>query len=114
LQKTAGGLFEKMFHYYQFNRDEYMTRYHRRSNVESTFSAIKRNFGASLRSRTNTAMVNEALGKMICQNITCVIGSQIELGLEPVFWPKEGGKEALLAFPRIELAERFTHKGGAL
>src|SRR5262249_4712367 len=39
---AAGGLFEKMFHYFQFKRDEYMTHYHKRSNVESTFSMVKR------------------------------------------------------------------------
>jgi hypothetical protein len=33
----AGGLFEKAFRYFQFNQEEYMDRYHKRSNVESTF-----------------------------------------------------------------------------
>jgi len=43
----VGGLFEKMFHYFQFKQDEYMKHYHLRSNVESTFSAVKRKFGDS-------------------------------------------------------------------
>lgn len=38
-----------------------MERYHLRSNVESTFSSMKRLFGSSLRSRTETAMRNEVL-----------------------------------------------------
>ena len=34
----AGGLWAKMFHFYNFRRDEFLTHYHKRSNVESTFS----------------------------------------------------------------------------
>jgi Transposase DDE domain len=37
---AAGGLWEKMFHYFAFNRQEFMAHYHKRSNVESTFSMI--------------------------------------------------------------------------
>lgn len=83
---AAGGLFERMYHFYQFNRDEYMNRYHKRSNAESTFSAVKRKFGDHVRSRTDVSMTNEVYCKLICQNLTCVIQSQIELGIEPVFW----------------------------
>src|SRR5207249_4441879 len=38
----VGGLFERMYHYYSFNREEFLRHYHKRSNVESTFSAVKR------------------------------------------------------------------------
>jgi len=91
----VGGLFERMFHYYQFNRDEFLARYHKRSNVESTFSAIKRKFGDYLRSRTDVAMKNECLAKLVAYNICCVIASQCELGIEPVFW-KEQSEPAIL------------------
>jgi hypothetical protein len=63
-----------------------MAHYHKRSNVESAFSAIKRKFGDHVRARTPAAMVNESLAKLICQNITCVIMSQGELGIEAEFW----------------------------
>ena len=33
-----GGLFQKMYHYYQYKRDEFLAFYHKRSNVESTFN----------------------------------------------------------------------------
>jgi hypothetical protein len=82
-------LFEKMVHYYQFRRDEFLDHYHLRSNVESTFSAVKRKFGDNVRSRSDTAKVNEALAKLVCFNLTRVILSQCELGIEAVFWPKE-------------------------
>jgi hypothetical protein len=33
-----------MFHCFQFNRDEFLQHYHKRSNVEPTFSMIKAKF----------------------------------------------------------------------
>ena len=78
-----------MFHFYNFNRDEYMAHYHKRSNVESTFSMVKAKFGDSLASKTDTAMVNESLCKILCHNICCLIQSQCELGIEAKFWGQE-------------------------
>lgn len=86
---ACGGLFEKMLHFFQFKQTEYMTHYHKRSNVESTFSAVKRKFGDSVRSKTDTAMVNEVLCKLLCHNLCCLIQEQHELGIEPVFWTEK-------------------------
>jgi transposase len=86
---AAGGLFEKMFLYYQYRREEFLKHYHQRSNVESTFSAVKRKFGDNVRSRTDTAKVNEVLCKLICFNLTRVILSQCELGIEAEFWEND-------------------------
>lgn len=84
-----GGVWEKMLLYYQLHREEFLRHYHKRSNVESTFSMIKTKFRDHCRSRTTLAMKNEALAKILAHNICCVIQSQCELGIEPVFWPKE-------------------------
>lgn len=92
---AAGGLWEKAFHYYQFQRDEFLAHYHQRSNVESTFSAVKRKFGDSVRAKTDVSMVNEVLCKLICHNICCVIQSQCELGIEAVFWKDEPQEAAV-------------------
>ncbi len=81
---TKGGLWEKMFHYFQLNKDEFFQHYHKRSNVESTFSMIKAKFGDHIRSKTDTAMKNEALAKILCHNICCVIQSMYELGIQPM------------------------------
>jgi hypothetical protein len=54
--------------------------------VESTFSMMKRKFGDSLRSKTDTAMVNETL-KILCHNLVVLIHEMAELGIAPVFWP---------------------------
>jgi transposase len=83
---NEGGTLARMFHLYNLNRDEYLSHYHKRSNVETTFSMIKAKFGDSLRSKTDTAMVNEALCKVLCHNLYCVIQSTYELGIEAKFW----------------------------
>jgi transposase len=80
-----GGLFGKMFHFFQFNRDEFLAHYHRRSNVESTVSMIKAKFGDSVRSKSEVAARNEVLAKVLCHNICCLISAMHELGIEPVF-----------------------------
>ncbi|MGH6767748.1 MAG: transposase [Xanthobacteraceae bacterium] len=82
----GGGLWRKMFHYFQFNRDEYLRHYHKRSNVESTFSMIKAKFRDHVRSKTDVAMKNEVLCKIICHNICCLIQETHELGVSAVFW----------------------------
>jgi transposase len=74
-----------MYRYYNLRRDEFLTHYHKRSNVETTFHMIKSKFGQRLRSKTATAQINEALCKVLCHNICCVIQSMHELGIEPTF-----------------------------
>lgn len=82
----AEGLWKKMFHYFQFRRDEFLSHYHKRSNVESTFSMIKAKFRDHVRSKTDVAMVNEVLCKILCHNICCLIQESYELGIETDFW----------------------------
>jgi transposase len=81
-----GSLWEKLFHYYSLNRDDYMAHYHRRSNSESVFSMVKAKFRDCVRSKTDTAMKNEVLCKFIAHNICCLIMSQLELGIDVLFW----------------------------
>jgi transposase len=56
-----------MFHFFSFKQDEFLAHYHKRSNVESTFGMIKRKFGDAVRSKTDVAMKNEALCKLLAQ-----------------------------------------------
>lgn len=82
-------IWHRMFHYYQMNQGEFYDHYHKRSNVESTFSMIKAKFGGFLRSKTFTAQANEALCKILCHNLCCLIQSAYELGTEAAFWTAE-------------------------
>jgi len=89
---SIGGLFGKMFGYFKYRQQEFLDRYHKRSNIESTFSAVKRKFGDSVRSKTEAAMVNEVLCKFLCHNLCCLIQEQCELGIEPEFWKEESAE----------------------
>lgn len=80
---AAGGLWERCFHYFQFRRDDFKRHYHRRSNVESTFSMVKAKFGDGVRSKTDVAMQNEILAKILCHNVCCLVHAMYELGIEP-------------------------------
>ena len=73
-----------MFHYFMYRKESFLEHYHQRSNVESTFSMMKRKFGDGLRSKTDVAMVNETLCK-VCHNIVVLIHEMYELGIDPVF-----------------------------
>jgi len=79
-----------MFHMFQLNRDEFLAHYHKRSNVETTFSMIKAKFRDHVRSKTSAAMVNEVLCKIICHNICCLIQESHELGI--AVFPANGAR----------------------
>ena len=82
----AGGLWQQDVPYFQFHRAEFLRHYHKRSNVESTFSMIKAKFRDHVRSKTDVAMINEVLCKIICHNICCLIQESHELGIDTDFW----------------------------
>jgi hypothetical protein len=79
-------LWRRMYHYFHLNRDDFLSHYHKRSNVETVFSMIKRKFGDAVRSKSDTAQVNEILCKVLCHNLCVVIQSIYELGVEATFW----------------------------
>jgi transposase len=102
---AEGGMMATMFHLYNLNRDEYRSHYHRRSNVESTFSMIKAKFGDSLSSKTDAAMVNEALCKLLAHNLCCLIQSHYELGIAARFWGEDETIEPIEVEPIDEPEE---------
>lgn len=82
----ATEVWKKLWHMFWFKRDEWLASYHRRSNVESTFSMIKRKFGGSVRSKKFDAQVNEVLCKILAHNIVVVIHESYEMGVAPTSW----------------------------
>jgi len=90
LPTTENSAWGRIYHYFMLRRDEFLTHYHRRSNVESVFSMVTGKFGDSVRSKSNTGMGNEVLAKILCHNI-CVLTQAIhELGIEPNFCAQLG------------------------
>ncbi len=52
---------------------------------------MKAKFADAIRSDSDAAMVDEALCKILCQNVCCQIQSMRELGIVATFWgPDEG------------------------
>lgn len=84
--RTGDQLWRNMYYFFQLRRSEFMNFYHKRSNVETTFSMIKAKFGKRLKSKTEKAQINELLCKVLCHNICCVIQSIYELGIETDFY----------------------------
>ena len=84
--KRHSALWKQMYHYFSYNQEKFMKQYHKRSNVETTFHMIKSKFGDALRSKTERAQINEALCKVLCHNICCLIQAMHELNLKPKFY----------------------------
>lgn len=70
------------FDYFYNNQEEFMKHYHQRSNVETTFSMIKRNFGNKLRTKKFNSQVCEVLMKCLCHNLSVLVQESFELGLK--------------------------------
>ena len=86
----------RWFHLFTLNQAEFDRHYHKRSNVETVFHMIKAKFGDKIRAKTDTAMVNEALVKVLCHNVCVLIGAMYSLGITPVFddLPDEAAEES--------------------
>lgn len=53
--------------------------------VESAFSMIKGKFGDSVRSKSDTGQINEALCKVLAHNICVLIKAMHVLNIHPIF-----------------------------
>ena len=87
--ESSPAAWRKAFYLFQAHREEFERNYHKRSNVESAFSAIKRKFGESIRSKKGVSQINEILCKLIAYNLTVLVHEMFENGIAPVFADKE-------------------------
>jgi hypothetical protein len=76
-------MWNRKYHEFMAKRDEFDAIYHRRSNVEATFSAIKRKLGEPLLSHNQGARINELLAKILAYNVGVVIQQSLLHGLAP-------------------------------
>lgn len=97
---TRPGVWERMHAHFTLNRDDYLRHYHRRSNVESTFAMIKTKFRDHVRSKTDTAMTNEVLCKVLCHNLVVLVHEAHELGIELRGFGRDEEEPAILRFQR--------------
>jgi len=65
--------------------EKFKKYYHKRSNVESTFSMMKRKFSPFIRSRKTISQENEVLCMVVCHNISVLVNCIFELNLDVNF-----------------------------
>ena len=74
-----------------------MEHYHQRSNVEATFSMLKRKFQNKLMLKKGVGQTNEALAKVLCHNICVLIQEMHETDLKLDF------SESAHLFPTLHI-----------
>lgn len=74
VKKPKGSrIWRDMYNYFTYNREAFLESYHQRSNIETAFFMIKSKFSDYVRSKNDTACINEILLKLICHNLCVVI-----------------------------------------
>jgi transposase len=84
-KRGALGVWGKMYYYFMYKHEEFLEHYHKRSNVETTFHMIKSKFSGAIRSKKETAQINEVLIKILAHNVCVVIQEVNELGVKAEF-----------------------------
>ena len=89
-------LWEQMYRMCTYRSTEFNRHYHQRSNVETCFHMMKAKFGDKVRARTDTAMVNEILMRVLAHNICVLVRTMYALGITPVFDGMASGSPVLV------------------
>jgi transposase len=72
-RSQGSAAWRRMWATFLYRQDEFLAHYHKRSNVESTFSAIKRKFGGAVRSKNFTAQSTRCSARSFAT--TCPVSS---------------------------------------
>jgi transposase len=72
-----------MYRYFIHRTEEFYSRYHQRSNIESSFSMLKRKFSHKLNTKSFIGQSNEILCKAVCLNVCILIQEINEAGIHP-------------------------------
>ncbi|MFH1337557.1 MAG: transposase [Nanoarchaeota archaeon] len=80
-----GETWDWMINLWRHHEEEFRSHYHKRSNVESTFSSMKRKFLPYVRSKKQTSQKNEILAKVCCHNASVLVNAIFELNLQAKF-----------------------------
>lgn len=73
ITKKSPEIWNKMFKYFEENKEEFRKNYHKRSNVETVFAMVKVRLGEHLKCKNFENQRNELVMKFICHNICCLI-----------------------------------------
>ena len=83
--KGSGTAWQNMIRTWKKHQMLFAQHYHRRSNVESTFGALKRKYGDFCRCKLPVAQENEILARIICHNAAVLSESMLSNDLKPEF-----------------------------
>lgn len=79
-RRAKGSLvYSRMYKLYKKHHNEFLEKYHKRSNAESVFNMIKRKFGLYLYCKGETGQTNELLCKCLAHNICVLIQELFEM-----------------------------------
>ncbi len=76
---------KKMYHKFQYQKEEFRDHYHKRSNSETVFHMIKEKFGEDINSKKHRSQLNETLLKILNHNIAVTIQQIHQKGIKPEF-----------------------------
>jgi hypothetical protein len=82
MNRPSPASWKNMYWYFKNHEEKYLRHYHKRSNVETAFSMVKRNFGSKVKSKDFISQKNELLCKFLVHNITVPIQEAFELGID--------------------------------
>jgi len=83
--KHSPEIWIQMYNYFIKNKKYFMKKYHKRSNVETTFSMVKVRLGEFLKCKNFESQRNELMMKFICHNICCLISQIFDNGVKVDF-----------------------------
>ncbi len=67
----------------------FLQHYHKRSNVESTFSMMKRKFGTASGAKPMLRWSTKRFVRFSAITLSVLIHETHELGIDPVFWKQD-------------------------
>ncbi len=87
--KRKSGVWKTSLELFRKNRSKFYKHYHKRSNVEASFSALKRKFGAKLYFKNFESQVNELYLKCLVYNICILVKAIFSFDIEIDFSPRD-------------------------
>lgn len=87
-RKVDAAHWNRMIIIWKLYENKFKKHYHRRSNVESAFSSMKRKFLPYIRSKKPVSQKNEILAKVCCHNASMLVVAIFELDLQAEFKKK--------------------------
>jgi transposase len=77
-RRNNGRAFTEMIERYKENKEDWMKKYHQRSNIEAVFSSLKRRLGGFVTSIKRRIQHTEIALKIIVYNLMILVRKRIE------------------------------------